>query len=264
MFSDKVPKNKIMSQDPLSGRLLDKGGAVYVVISNGSEAEAIAAQEAAAAMGMASVPTVLRKSEDEAIALLTERELAPRVTERREDSSVAAGKVISQSIAGGTTVEKGTVVNLVISLGRKDAPPSPSPSKALQSPPPPKTQPSPPSVSPPPSPSKAPPTPTPEPPAPSPSKAPASVGPTGISLSRSSATLVVGKTLSLSATVQPSNANDKSVVWSSSNPGVASVSANGTVTASAPGKARIYAKTKNGDHTASCDIEVEAPPPPEL
>ena len=83
---------------------------------------------------------------------------------------------------------------------------------------------------------------------------------TGVTLSQSSATLKQGKTLTLSATVSPSNASDKSVTWSSSNPSVASVDNKGVVTAlQSSGTAVITAKTARKYFTASCTITTDEP-----
>ena len=75
-----------------------------------------------------------------------------------------------------------------------------------------------------------------------------------ISLNQTGATIEVGVTLSLSATISPSNATDKSVTWSSSNTSVATVS-DGIVTAKAAGTATITVKTSN-NKTATCSVTV--------
>ena len=81
------------------------------------------------------------------------------------------------------------------------------------------------------------------------------VKPTGISITPSSLNLTVGDQGGLTATVTPSNATDKTVTWSSSNPSVATVSA-GSVTAVAAGNATITATTSNGlIATASITVE---------
>lgn len=76
---------------------------------------------------------------------------------------------------------------------------------------------------------------------------------TGVSLNQSSIELEVGGTVSLNATVSPSNATDKTVTWSSSNAGVASVS-NGVVKALGEGSATITATA--GGKSASCQVKV--------
>ena len=78
--------------------------------------------------------------------------------------------------------------------------------------------------------------------------------PTGITINYSSKTLNVGDSFKLTATISPSNTDDKTVTWTSSNTTVATVS-NGTVTAKSKGTAVITAKTVNGK-TATCSITV--------
>lgn len=84
-----------------------------------------------------------------------------------------------------------------------------------------------------------------------------SVALTGISLSKTSASLNKGGTLDLSVNYKPADTTDsKTVTWTSSNSSIASVSA-GKVTAKAPGTATITAKV--GNKTATCKITVKAP-----
>ena len=86
---------------------------------------------------------------------------------------------------------------------------------------------------------------------------------TGIILNKISANIQVGNILVLNATTTPTGSLD-TVTWSSSNSKVATVDANGKVTAVAPGKATITAQAGNG--TATCEVivykvesDVEAP-----
>jgi len=80
---------------------------------------------------------------------------------------------------------------------------------------------------------------------------------TGVSLSNTAITLNPGSTQSLTATVAPSNATDKTVTWSTSNSAVATVS-NGVVTAKAEGSAVITVTTTDGGKTATCTVTVSA------
>ena len=79
----------------------------------------------------------------------------------------------------------------------------------------------------------------------------------GVSLNKTTALLMVGKYLTLTATVSPTNATDKTVNWESDNTGVATVSSAGVVTAIALGTATITAKS-NADETisAACVVTV--------
>jgi uncharacterized protein YjdB len=78
----------------------------------------------------------------------------------------------------------------------------------------------------------------------------------GISLNKSSLSLLVDETNSLIATVQPDNAANKSVTWSSSDQNIVTVDADGNIQAIAIGTAQITATTDDGGYTAICNIEV--------
>lgn len=83
-----------------------------------------------------------------------------------------------------------------------------------------------------------------------------SVAVTSVSLSPSSATLAVGATQQLTATVLPSNATNKAVSYASNNTGVATVNASGLVTAIANGTAIITVTTASGSKTSTATITV--------
>ena len=78
---------------------------------------------------------------------------------------------------------------------------------------------------------------------------------TGISLNKTSVTLKKGETASLTATVTPSNATNKTVTYYTSDKYVAKVSSNGTITAVGGGTATITAKA--GGKTATCKVTVK-------
>lgn len=80
---------------------------------------------------------------------------------------------------------------------------------------------------------------------------------TGITLDKTSGTLAVGDTMTLTATVLPSNASNKAVTWDTSDSSVATV-VNGVVTAIKSGTATITVKTTEGDYTASYTLTVES------
>ena len=87
---------------------------------------------------------------------------------------------------------------------------------------------------------------------------PTTVSVTGVSLNKNTATLTVGGTETLTATVSPDDATDKSVTWSSDNTNVATVDPNGLVTAVGAGNANITVTTTDGSKTASCAVTVNA------
>ncbi|MBR5552033.1 MAG: leucine-rich repeat protein [Muribaculaceae bacterium] len=78
-----------------------------------------------------------------------------------------------------------------------------------------------------------------------------------IKLNNSSIELVKGATTTLSATISPSNATIKDIVWKSNNPQVATVNQWGEVTALSVGTATITATANDGsDISASCNVVV--------
>ena len=91
-----------------------------------------------------------------------------------------------------------------------------------------------------------------------------SVDVTGVTLSQTSASMTVGgETLTLTATVAPDDATDKTVTWATSDAAVATV-ADGVVTAVGAGTATITVTATNGtadtsdDKTATCTVTVTA------
>ena len=82
-----------------------------------------------------------------------------------------------------------------------------------------------------------------------------------ITINKSSLTLKKGASEKLSATISPSDANNKEVTWTSDNENVATVSSDGTVTAVYMGTAKITVTTEDGGHTASCAVTVEKADP---
>ena len=79
---------------------------------------------------------------------------------------------------------------------------------------------------------------------------------TGVKLNKNTTTIKVGGTETLTATVEPANATNQAVTWSSDNISVATVDANGLVTAVAEGSATITVTTEDGSKTASCTVTV--------
>jgi uncharacterized protein YjdB len=79
-----------------------------------------------------------------------------------------------------------------------------------------------------------------------------------VSLDKTVLELPVGSSSTLTATVNPSNAADKSVSWNSSDETVATV-VDGVVSAVAPGEADITVTTTDGGKTATCHVTVPTP-----
>ncbi len=78
---------------------------------------------------------------------------------------------------------------------------------------------------------------------------------TSITLNKESISLIKGESEALVATIKPDDATDKTVTWSTSNAGVATVD-NGKVTAVKEGEATI--KAQAGGKEASCKVKVAA------
>ena len=69
---------------------------------------------------------------------------------------------------------------------------------------------------------------------------------TGVKLNTTSKSMTVNTTDKLVATIEPSNASDKTVTWSSDNTSVITVDKNGNIKAVGLGEANITVKTANG------------------
>ncbi|MHC4500464.1 MAG: PASTA domain-containing protein, partial [Planctomycetota bacterium] len=101
-----VPAGQVISQDPVGGTSVDVGSSVELVVS----------------LGRPVVPDVVGQSELAALGAIEAIDaLVPSVS-RAYDNAVSAGYVISQEPVGGTSVDVGTTVELVVSLGRPVVP----------------------------------------------------------------------------------------------------------------------------------------------
>jgi uncharacterized protein YjdB len=83
---------------------------------------------------------------------------------------------------------------------------------------------------------------------------------TGITVSPTTATVGIGSTQQLSATIAPANATNQTVTWTSSNTTAASVNASGLVTGVAAGTSTITATTADGNKTATAVVTVTTIP----
>lgn len=235
-YSDTVPEGYVISQNTRAGTEVPEGTTIGVVISLGKQSER-----------KTRVPDVTYKSRAEAERLLSEAGLG--VTVQYEDSkTVAKDGVIRQSEPAGAEVIYGTTITIWVSKGMDPVNP-PEPTTETTTTQAPTTTEKPPTEAP---------KPDPEPPVEPPK--PDNVLVKSISLNETSVTLAVNNPFNLYATVSPSNATNQGVTWSSSNSGVATVNANGVVTAVSSGTATITAKAADGSGAkASCTVTVSDP-----
>ena len=91
---------------------------------------------------------------------------------------------------------------------------------------------------------------------PVPEPTPPVVSVTGVTLNKTSISLLVGDSETLTATVSPKDAANKKVTWKSSNAAIASVDANGKVTGVKAGEATIAGTAEDGGKTATCKVTV--------
>jgi hypothetical protein len=78
----------------------------------------------------------------------------------------------------------------------------------------------------------------------------------GVTLDEDTATIFVGNSVTLEATIAPVNATNQGVAWTSSNTAVATVDANGKVTGVGAGTATITVITADGAETDECTVTV--------
>ncbi len=79
----------------------------------------------------------------------------------------------------------------------------------------------------------------------------------GVTLNKETASLYVGDEQTLTATVSPSDASNKSVSWSSNNTNAATVDSSGKVKAVGKGTATITVTTNDGSFTDTCEVSVD-------
>ena len=111
-YSDTVKKGNVISQEPEKDSEVALGSSITLTISSGAE--------------KISVPKVTGKSLSDAKNVLKKKNLKYK-TKKEYSSNTAAGNVMKQSVEAGKKVDKGTVITLTVSKGRKPAPATPVP-----------------------------------------------------------------------------------------------------------------------------------------
>ena len=89
---------------------------------------------------------------------------------------------------------------------------------------------------------------------------PARVRVSGVSFAESKHEIPMGGTATLTATITPADATVKTLVWTSDDSGIASVSRTGIVTAVSVGTTKIHATSVDGNHSAEVTVTVTAAP----
>ena len=103
--SETVEKGKVISQNPLGATNAPKGSQITVIISDGPDtSESV-------------VPDIVGKDKETAMNMLTEAGLLFNTISEEPNDSVEAGLVISQTVAAGTSVTTGTIVDFTVSKG---------------------------------------------------------------------------------------------------------------------------------------------------
>lgn len=106
--SDEVEENKVISQSINAGEMVAQGTKITLVVSIGPETK------------KTDVPDLRGLSESAAKDKLSQSNLKAGTVSEEYSDSVTKGLVISQSYSPGMEVEEGTVVNFVLSLGKKE------------------------------------------------------------------------------------------------------------------------------------------------
>lgn len=106
---DTVEKDRVISQEPLAGSKAAKGSNVTLVISQGK------------AVTETTIPDLRGMTESAAKAKLEEYKLKCGTVSETYNDSVSAGCVVTQNYNPGLTVAEGTVVDITLSLGAKEA-----------------------------------------------------------------------------------------------------------------------------------------------
>ena len=102
-FSNNIEAGHVISQSVQAGTMVESGTSIDIVISKGKQ--------------RVSVPSVVGSTEEEAKSRLTGAGLTVIVERRADDTE--AGRVLSQDPAGGTEVDSGSEVTIVVSSGKE-------------------------------------------------------------------------------------------------------------------------------------------------
>ena len=113
-------KDTVVSTSPAAGDRAKAGSKITVYVSNGANYSASAAAEVSVAKadGQVTVPNIIGMTSEEAVITLVEAGLQEgTIVETNNEDSNLTGLICAQSIAFGTSVSAGTVINMELSIG---------------------------------------------------------------------------------------------------------------------------------------------------
>lgn len=113
-------KDTVVSTSPAAGERAKAGSTITVYVSNGANYSASAATEVSVAKadGQVTVPNIIGMTSEEAVITLVEAGLQEgTIVETNNEDSNLTGLICAQSIAFGTSVSAGTVINMELSIG---------------------------------------------------------------------------------------------------------------------------------------------------
>ena len=116
-------KDTVVSISPKAGERAESGATITVYVSNGANAASAAATtattvETAKSDGQVTVPNLIGLSSEEAVITLVEAGLtAGSIVETSHEDTNLTGLICAQSIAFGTPVSEGTIINMELSTG---------------------------------------------------------------------------------------------------------------------------------------------------
>ena len=105
VYSDQYEEGIVIGTTPASGSKVSENIKIVMQVSKGSE--------------KITVPNVVGKSDSDAQSMIKSAKLKVGTVTYEYDDSVAEGKVVSQSVAGGKKVSAGTTVDILVSRGKK-------------------------------------------------------------------------------------------------------------------------------------------------
>ncbi len=103
IYSEEVPKDVVISQDPKAGENVSPGRKIFITISMGSE--------------KMEVPDLVGMEKDKADEAASKRSLTVVIGEKQNSTKYPEGRIISQVPPAGKMVERGSTITVVISSG---------------------------------------------------------------------------------------------------------------------------------------------------